>query len=148
MMTKFLKGQVWEWVWKRPAFLEGQDLENRAAHPHQEFPGVPPPPPPIEPLLSEIQACAKELITRNESREVGLFKCTWMYFQHKFNIKGTKKNEQGIVYLLGLAVFSIHIFLTDVHDTGRKAVIKRKQRVFIITKFIVPWPKDFRFLLN
>ena len=21
---------------------EGQDLENRAAHPHQEFPGVPP----------------------------------------------------------------------------------------------------------
>ena len=22
----------------------GQDLENRAAHPHQEFPGVPPPP--------------------------------------------------------------------------------------------------------
>ena len=23
----------------------GQDLENRAAHPHQEFPGVPLPPP-------------------------------------------------------------------------------------------------------
>ena len=23
----------------------GQDLENRAAHPRQEFPGVPPPPP-------------------------------------------------------------------------------------------------------
>ena len=23
----------------------GQDLKNRAAHPHQEFPGVPPPPP-------------------------------------------------------------------------------------------------------
>ena len=57
-----------------------------------------------------------------------------MYFQDKFNIKGTKlKNEQGIVYLLGLAVFSIHIVLTDVHDTGRKAVIKRKQRMFIIT---------------
>ena len=56
-----------------------------------------------------------------------------MYFQDKFNIQGTKKNEQGIVYLLGLAVFSIHIVLTDVHDTGRKAVIKRKQRMFIIT---------------
>ena len=61
----------------------------------------------------------------------------WMYFQDKLNIKGTKdkclfkKNEQGIVYLL--AVFSIHIVLTDVHDTGRKAVIKRKQRMFIIT---------------
>ena len=24
---------------------KGQDLENRAAQPHQEFPGVPPPPP-------------------------------------------------------------------------------------------------------
>ena len=24
----------------------GQDLENRAAHPHQYFPGVHPPPPP------------------------------------------------------------------------------------------------------
>ena len=23
---------------------QGQDLENPAAHPHQEFPGVPPPP--------------------------------------------------------------------------------------------------------
>ena len=92
-----------------------------------------PSPPPIEPLLrlSEIQACAKELITRNESREVVFFKCMWMYFQDKFNIKGTKKNEQGIVYLL--AVFSIHIVLTDVHDTGRKAVIKRTQRMFIIT---------------
>ena len=62
-----------------------------------------------------------------------------MYFQDKFNIKGTKdkclfkKNEQGIIYLLGLAVFSIHIVLTDVHDTGRKAVITRKQRMFIIT---------------
>ena len=56
-----------------------------------------------------------------------------MYFQDKFNIQGTKKNEQGIVYLLGLAVFSIHIVLTDVHDTGRKAVIKRTQRMFIIT---------------
>ena len=37
-----LRGQVWKRVWKKPAFFEGQDLENRAAHPHQEFPGVPP----------------------------------------------------------------------------------------------------------
>ena len=42
----------------------------------QEFPGVPPR---IEPLLSEIKACAtkvcKGATIRNESREVGLFKC-------------------------------------------------------------------------
>ena len=25
--------------------IMGQDFENGAAHPHQEFPGVPPPPP-------------------------------------------------------------------------------------------------------
>ena len=25
---------------------QGQDLGNRATHPHQESPGVPPPPPP------------------------------------------------------------------------------------------------------
>ena len=33
-------------VWKITFFglKSGQDLENRAAHPHQEFPGVPPPP--------------------------------------------------------------------------------------------------------
>ena len=43
-------GQVWKQVWKMTFFgLElGQDLENRAAHPHQEFPEVPPPPPPSE----------------------------------------------------------------------------------------------------
>ena len=35
-----LRGQVWKRAWKKPAFFEGQDLENRAAHPHQEFPGV------------------------------------------------------------------------------------------------------------
>ena len=38
------RGLVWKRVWKI-AFLGlkyGQDLENRAAHPHQEFPGVPP----------------------------------------------------------------------------------------------------------
>ena len=34
--------QVWKRVWKMTDFsLSG--LENRAAHPHQEFPGVPPP---------------------------------------------------------------------------------------------------------
>ena len=30
----------------------GQDLENRAAHPHQEFPGVPPVPT-VKPSLTE-----------------------------------------------------------------------------------------------
>ena len=133
-----LGGQVWKRVWKKPAFFEGQDLENRAAHPHQEFPGVPPGSNHCYVKSKRVRPrSAKELIPRNESREVGLFKCMWMYFQDKLNIKGTKdkclfkKNEQGIVYLL--AVFSIHIVLTDVHDTGRKAVNKRTQRMFIIT---------------
>ena len=33
-------------MWKIKFFglKSGQDLENRAAHSHQEFPGVPPPP--------------------------------------------------------------------------------------------------------
>ena len=40
-------GQVWKRVWKITFFglKYGRDLENRAAHPHQEFPEVPPPPP-------------------------------------------------------------------------------------------------------
>ena len=119
---------------KKTGIFWGSGFGEPGGTPPPRIPRSPPPPlPPIEPLLSEIQACAKELITTNESQEVGLFKCMWMYFQDKFNIQGTKKNEQGIVYLLGLAVFSIHIVLTDVHDTGRKAVIKRKQRMFIIT---------------
>ena len=39
-------GQVWKTVWKMSPFglKYGQDLENRAAYPHQEFPGVAPPP--------------------------------------------------------------------------------------------------------
>ena len=48
-MIQFLGGHVWKRVWileARPKTffgLEwGQDLENRAAHPHQEFPRVPP----------------------------------------------------------------------------------------------------------
>ena len=35
-------GEVRKRVWKMSLF--GQDLENQAAHPHQDFPGVPPPP--------------------------------------------------------------------------------------------------------
>ena len=37
-------GQVWKRVWKVTFFglKLGQDLENRAAHPNQEFPGIPP----------------------------------------------------------------------------------------------------------
>ena len=37
-------GQVTKWVGKIILFglKQGQDLENRAAYPHQEFPGVPP----------------------------------------------------------------------------------------------------------
>ena len=40
------RGLVWKWVWKMTFFglKQGQDLENRAAHPHQEFPGVLPGP--------------------------------------------------------------------------------------------------------
>ena len=42
------RGLVWKRVWKITfsGLKSGQDLENWAAHPHQEFPGVPPPPPP------------------------------------------------------------------------------------------------------
>ena len=38
------RGLVWKRVRKISFFgpKKGQDLENRAAHPHQEFPGVPP----------------------------------------------------------------------------------------------------------
>ena len=38
------RGQVWKRVWKMTVFgLKcGQDLENRAAHPQQEFPWVSP----------------------------------------------------------------------------------------------------------
>ena len=32
----------WQLFWSE----KGQDLENRAAHPYREFPGIPPPPPP------------------------------------------------------------------------------------------------------
>ena len=40
------RGLVWKRVWKITFFglKSGQDLENQAAHPHQEFPGVTPPP--------------------------------------------------------------------------------------------------------
>ena len=40
------RGIVWKRVWKITFFglKSGQDLKNRVAHPHQEFPGVPPPP--------------------------------------------------------------------------------------------------------
>ena len=40
------RGQVWKRVWKMEYFglKLGQDLGNRAAHPYQEFRGVPPPP--------------------------------------------------------------------------------------------------------
>ena len=36
------RGLVWKRMWKMTFFglKSGQDLENRAAHPHQEFPGV------------------------------------------------------------------------------------------------------------
>ena len=38
------RGLVWKRVWKITFFglKSGQDLKNRAAYPHQEFPGVPP----------------------------------------------------------------------------------------------------------
>ena len=39
------RGVVWKRVWKIAVFglKWGQDLENRVAHPHYEFPGIPPP---------------------------------------------------------------------------------------------------------
>ena len=37
---KDFRDLVWKRVWKITFF----GLKNRAAHPHQEFPGVPPPP--------------------------------------------------------------------------------------------------------
>ena len=56
MVTYFLpKGQVWKRVWILEVYClktvwkitffglkSGQDLKNRGAHPHEEFPGVPP----------------------------------------------------------------------------------------------------------
>ena len=41
------RGLVWKRVWKITFFglKSGQDLKNRAAHPHVDFPGVPPFPP-------------------------------------------------------------------------------------------------------
>ena len=61
MITSFLpKGYAWKRVWILEVWSEngcgkwhlfglksGQDLENRAAHLHNEFPGVPPLPPGI-----------------------------------------------------------------------------------------------------
>ena len=40
------RGLVWKRVLKMTLFglKKGQDWENRAAHPHLEFPGVPPSP--------------------------------------------------------------------------------------------------------
>ena len=37
------RGLVWKQAWKMTFFglKKGQDLKNRAAHPCQEFPGVP-----------------------------------------------------------------------------------------------------------
>ena len=42
MMTLLFRGQVWKRMSKMTFFglKLGQDLENRAAHSHQEFPGV------------------------------------------------------------------------------------------------------------
>ena len=42
-----LRCQVWKWVWKMQVFglKLGQELENRPAHPPEEFPGVLPPAP-------------------------------------------------------------------------------------------------------
>ena len=41
------RGLVWKRVWIITFFglKSGQNFKNQAAHPDQEFPGVPPPPP-------------------------------------------------------------------------------------------------------
>ena len=54
-------------MWKITFFglKSGQDSENEAAHPHQEFPEVPPPPPPMSVLficfLKQIKSTDKVL---------------------------------------------------------------------------------------
>ena len=55
------RGLVWKQVRKIKFFglKSGQDLENRAAHSHQEFPGVPPPPLPAPRANNESHGDAK-----------------------------------------------------------------------------------------
>ena len=47
------RGLVWKRVWKITFFSlkSGQDSENEAARPHQEFPEVPPPPPGVSTFI-------------------------------------------------------------------------------------------------
>ena len=75
-----------------------QDLKNRAAHPHQEFPGVPPPPPPDQKIRkrTSLSKCAhlSNLSPRFFSRSkesFGLirFKYVWCsYRENKFSRSG------------------------------------------------------------
>ena len=57
------RGLIWKQMWKITfwGLKSGQDLKNRAANPHQEFPGVqpspPPPPPPRGHIPSRPQGC-------------------------------------------------------------------------------------------
>ena len=54
-----LRCQVWKWVWKMQVFglKWGQELENRPAHPREEFPGVLPPPPALRWFWSVLSSC-------------------------------------------------------------------------------------------
>ena len=56
---------------------KGQDLENRAAHPHEEFPGLPPPPTPGLTMLYRYRAFSHDvttaiLVSQNNGNEINL----------------------------------------------------------------------------
>ena len=73
------RGVVWKRVWKIAVFglKWGQDLENRVAHPHYEFPGIPPPPlslPLFECSFYPFErVCCQHLCTRIQ----------WLWFEPK-----------------------------------------------------------------
>ena len=69
---------VWKRVWKMTFFLvwnRVKNLGNRAAHPHQEFPGVPPP--------TGFQVCICSVILLYKSEEKFLTRAS-VLFSRKF----------------------------------------------------------------
>ena len=105
------RGVVWKRVCKITFFRlkSGQDLKNRAAHPHQEFPGVPPQPPrPFPPgghIPSRPQGCP---LRRGSNVRNVLYKMTTAksccFIQDKDIYKKTAKRK---------ATWGFPIFWTD-----------------------------------